>query len=342
MVLRTWVIQILGLSILASMIFYTIPKLTFEVSDHLQNKVKQILHNEGMDWVFVQATDRNIALRGTVLSIEEHQRAIELARSVLLVKDIDDQIKPAPVNPYLLSLQKTDSKLEVSGYLPTDEDRNKIQQLIQQIFKGLEISSELKTGVGAPEAWVKLVETLLLETGKLELASINITGKTLEATGKIAKTTDIESFRKTLQPFIDKGYHLKIELSAADHAKIICQQKFNELLASEKIYFETGKAVIDHRSDQLLQKLTDNAIFCANSKIIIAGHTDDVGSEAANQELSYQRATAVKGALFTLGGISLERLDAVGKGSTEPVDTNDTEESRAKNRRIEFIVEDMK
>ena len=83
-------------------------------------------------------------------------------------------------------------------------------------------------------------------------------------------------------------------------------------------------------------------MLCANAKITIIGYTDNVGSDTKNQELSYQRAQAVKARLFSQGGIPSERMNAIGKGALEPIDTNDTEQGRANNRRIEFVVEDNK
>ena len=69
----------------------------------------------------------------------------------------------------------------------------------------------------------------------------------------------------------------------------------------------------------------------------LAGHTDNVGSDAYNMELSQERAVVVRQALIAKG-ISEIRLSARGYGSTQPVVPNDTEEHRAMNRRTEMIV----
>lgn len=75
----------------------------------------------------------------------------------------------------------------------------------------------------------------------------------------------------------------------------------------------------------------------ANLKVEIAGHTDSVGSEAFNTLLSQQRAEAVRAYLIGLG-IEENRMTAVGYGELEPVATNDTEEGRKANRRVEFRI----
>jgi outer membrane protein OmpA-like peptidoglycan-associated protein len=73
-------------------------------------------------------------------------------------------------------------------------------------------------------------------------------------------------------------------------------------------------------------------------RIRIIGHTDNIGSEEYNMKLSLKRAEAVKKYLVEKGGIDPGRLETEGRGETEPIDTNDTEEGRARNRRIEFEI----
>jgi len=69
----------------------------------------------------------------------------------------------------------------------------------------------------------------------------------------------------------------------------------------------------------------------------IAGHTDNVGSEEKNLRLSQERAEAIKQFFINYYGISPERLFARGYGESIPMATNDTDENRAKNRRVVFI-----
>jgi outer membrane protein OmpA-like peptidoglycan-associated protein len=75
-----------------------------------------------------------------------------------------------------------------------------------------------------------------------------------------------------------------------------------------------------------------------NIKIKIVGHTDNQGSHAYNIDLSRRRAEALMNALIRKG-IAADRLTAEGKGSTQPITTNDTEEGRAKNRRVEILIQ---
>jgi outer membrane protein OmpA-like peptidoglycan-associated protein len=75
-----------------------------------------------------------------------------------------------------------------------------------------------------------------------------------------------------------------------------------------------------------------------DATIVISGHTDNVGSDEDNRTLSQKRAQSVKDWLVEKG-INAGRMKVVGKGEAEPMATNDTEEGRAQNRRMEFLVE---
>ncbi|MDV7697892.1 OmpA family protein [Chryseobacterium soli] len=85
--------------------------------------------------------------------------------------------------------------------------------------------------------------------------------------------------------------------------------------------------------DKLAQVLTNNP----DTNINIYGHTDAKGTDAYNLNLSERRANAVKTYLSSKG-IASSRMFAKGEGKSQPVATNDTEEGRAKNRRVEFAI----
>lgn len=75
-----------------------------------------------------------------------------------------------------------------------------------------------------------------------------------------------------------------------------------------------------------------------DKNVTITGHTDDVGEAAANLELGLDRAITVMNYLASQG-VSVEKMKAFSKGETEPIESNETEEGRAKNRRIKIVVE---
>lgn len=103
------------------------------------------------------------------------------------------------------------------------------------------------------------------------------------------------------------------------------------------LYFATNKTEILPESEAALSDLYDMLTENPEIRIQIIGHTDAVGSDKDNQILSEGRANSVRQNMIDRG-IDPSRIEAIGKGESEPIATNDTEEGRAKNRRVEFIV----
>jgi OmpA-OmpF porin, OOP family len=103
------------------------------------------------------------------------------------------------------------------------------------------------------------------------------------------------------------------------------------------IYFDTGKSEIKPESDQAIGEIAKLLKGDAGLKVYVVGHTDNVGGLDANMKLSQSRADAVLQALVRNHSITASRLKAYGDGPYAPVASNDTEDGRAKNRRVELV-----
>ena len=103
------------------------------------------------------------------------------------------------------------------------------------------------------------------------------------------------------------------------------------------IFFETGSDQLLSSSDFEINKLSKILEESPEAKIRITGYTDNIGSDADNQTLSLNRATSVKNALIEKS-IDASRIMVQGLGEANPIDTNDTEEGRKNNRRVEFAL----
>jgi len=116
--------------------------------------------------------------------------------------------------------------------------------------------------------------------------------------------------------------------------------KIGEVVVLRNIFFDTDKYILKPESISELEKLLSLMKTNPAIRAELSGHTDNVGSPAHNIELSGNRAKAVYDYLIGKG-IAPERLSYKGYGLTRPIDTNDTEEGRANNRRTEFRVVGM-
>ena len=103
------------------------------------------------------------------------------------------------------------------------------------------------------------------------------------------------------------------------------------------VYFAFGTADIDPISDRALAELATTLTSHPGWKMTVEGHTDSVGTDAANLTLSKRRAEAVRARLAERHGVDTKAWGATGYGSTRPKESNATIEGRARNRRVELV-----
>jgi outer membrane protein OmpA-like peptidoglycan-associated protein len=103
------------------------------------------------------------------------------------------------------------------------------------------------------------------------------------------------------------------------------------------ILFDIGKSDIKPESSETLKQITGYLNTNPSVKIIVAGHTDNTGTFESNLTLSEARAESIKNYLVDNAKIAASRLISAGVGQACPVSTNDTEEGRKLNRRVEIV-----
>nr|HEX4313837.1 OmpA family protein [Kofleriaceae bacterium] len=116
--------------------------------------------------------------------------------------------------------------------------------------------------------------------------------------------------------------------------------KKDRIIVKDEILFDSDRAAIQAESDGVLDEIA--RVINQHPELVkvrIEGHTDSIGSEHQNQELSERRAVAVRSYLIE-HGVEAQRLSAEGFGAENPIAPNDTEDGRAKNRRVVFTILD--
>lgn len=103
------------------------------------------------------------------------------------------------------------------------------------------------------------------------------------------------------------------------------------------VYFAFGTAAIDPISDRALGQLAKGLAGHPDWKVTVEGHTDSVGTDAANKVLSERRAEAVRARLARRHGVDTKSWGTVGYGARKPRESNATIEGRARNRRVELV-----
>jgi OmpA-OmpF porin, OOP family len=143
---------------------------------------------------------------------------------------------------------------------------------------------------------------------------------------------------------VDKSFLLSV---IANHQELLegkaIETRYAPSITSEvssrsyHIEFETGSAVIRAESYKMLDEIFESAVVAEGLKLGIYGHTDNNGSDQLNIPLSDKRADAVKGYLLHKG-LSADRIETKGYGSSKPVADNGTVEGRSRNRRVEIVL----
>jgi OOP family OmpA-OmpF porin len=126
----------------------------------------------------------------------------------------------------------------------------------------------------------------------------------------------------------------KVEFSAMELARALNDKG---MVALHNILFDTGKATLKAESAAALAPVGELLNSDTALKLEIQGHTDNVGTAAANLTLSQDRAAAVKSYLVQTFAIAPARLTTTGFGDTKPVAPNTADAGRAQNRRVELV-----
>jgi outer membrane protein OmpA-like peptidoglycan-associated protein len=138
----------------------------------------------------------------------------------------------------------------------------------------------------------------------------------------------------TLTVVEEAAMEQKVEFTAAELANALAS---TGSVALHNILFDTGKATIKPESAAALAPVGELLKSDPSLKLEIQGHTDNVGTAAANLKLSQDRAAAVKTYLVQTFAIQATRLTSTGFGDTKPVAPNTTDEGKAQNRRVELV-----
>jgi outer membrane protein OmpA-like peptidoglycan-associated protein len=136
------------------------------------------------------------------------------------------------------------------------------------------------------------------------------------------------------------------QAAEAEHRASALEQELAELRAKPTprgmvltlgdVLFDTGKSTLKAGAYRTIDKVADALKNEPSQKVMIEGHTDSVGSEEFNMELSQRRAQSVQAALLERG-VKADQIQAIGRGETTPVASNDNAGGRQQNRRVELV-----
>jgi len=245
------------------------------------------------------------------------------------------------ISPYEFNAAKSAGAVKLTGHYPDEQTHQKLLAAVQSRFFNSKVSDELAPGKGAPEGFIGAASAMLLQLSRLDSGIGAVSDLDVSIKGDALYAKAASDIPGELTAAVPRDYKamatIGVAAPGAPLAADACRPLFADILGQGKILFDTGQASIQQDSDAVLDHLTAIAMRCPDAQIEISGHTDTIGSDDTNLELSRRRAEAVAEYLKK-AGIAAERMTAVGYGNTRPIASNDSEAGRAQNRRIEFEV----
>ncbi len=249
----------------------------------------------------------------------------------------------AAFRPLFTANLRDEGYVTLNGVMPDEASRSAVATFATSLFRFGHVQSNLKVDARSPEGWstrvLAGVETLaLLHSGTLtvSLEKVYLEGR--------AVSPDIDAeVKDALRARLQEGQEFttlvvtdpSLEKELTPPANTECVAEVTDILASNQITFAPNSGKIAEESLPVIDDIALVLKNCATAAFEIGGHTDSQGGEVLNQALSQTRADAVLDALLERD-VLVAHMSARGYGDSQPIGDNDTEEGRAKNRRIAF------
>ncbi len=313
-----------------------------------------------VDGPYVQATlvGPDFSLDGVVPSVSLAGGLLQSAeiafspfvRSTLTVDEQLDEVDWLAAGPQAIvllpmitdgSLLISDGRVEVSGRSPSTERVDRLQAALAQVT-GLpvEVGAMEITGLAPPDLLLTAASGRVVLSGRLpseELRQAMVAGA-VAAYGEENVDDEISVDAGVFTSlWMYTGDQLLRAMSAFPEYELRVEGTAFSGLINGGVTFETGSAEFSGNYAEVLDVGVAVLTRDQSLQLVIEGHTDSVGPDDVNLDLSQRRAEAVLN-YFVENGISEARLTAVGKGETEPVVSNDTPEGQARNRRIVYLL----
>lgn len=236
----------------------------------------------------------------------------------------------------------SDGQVLLAGDVPDETSRARLLEAAQRLFPRARISDTMTVAPAPSDPWLTVALRGLDYLAQLKTGEAALKATALSVSGTAVTEQIKAGIKSELSSSLPDGFTGSdaIEVIAPDprqDAADKCSELLNDATARGVLQFARAKADLTPESTDTLKELAEIANACPGFRIEIEGHTDAEGTDERNQRLSDRRARAVADFLAR-SGVDKNRLNTVGYGSSRPLADNSSEEGRAKNRRIEFLV----
>ncbi|WP_252731351.1 OmpA family protein [Lentibacter algarum] len=245
--------------------------------------------------------------------------------------------------PEFVATLSPEGLVQMRGRLNDDVLSTTAMSFATARFGSTSVHNSARTDETLPADWPLRVLSSLEALSHLSNGSATATSESIEISGNTGDKEAKEKIAALLSEklgnkaryTINVTYLKKLDPIAGLPTPEECEAQVAEVLAQNKITFEPGSGTIAAGAQGTLDSIAAILKKCGDLRMEIAGHTDSQGREEMNQNLSKERAQAVLNGLRDRRVLTMG-FKAVGHGEAQPIESNDTEEGREANRRIEF------
>lgn len=238
-----------------------------------------------------------------------------------------------------------DGELMITGRIDTAVSRGSVLSVAGALFGLEKVELDTLTDADLPNTWavrsmtaVKALHVLREGSAVVQPEKITITGRAdfEQASSEVDRilSTDLGGFGNYE---IDVTFDPALIPAPTDISDIECEAAIAAILDQTPLVFDAGSVILTEDSERTLSLISAKLTECPQAQFEIQGHTDSQGPDDLNLEISQSRAETVLSGLLNRR-VLIDGMEAKGFGSDEPIADNETEEGRALNRRITFVL----
>jgi len=279
--------------------------------------------------------DSGFILEGEVISDlvrkeMESELALVLGDAVAFASNLSLAVLPEPT----FSASGSESLLTLRGQVPNQESVEAIAGAARRLHPGATITNSLRVSEVAGASWLESIDGLLDVVTRLDPWTIEVRQGRVTITGTSADPDLVNAIDVLATEVVAGQLDVTTEVELDPEAVAV---RLSQLLLGVEM-FAAGETTLSTEGQTALDEAVGIIQAYSEVRLIVAAHTDNQGDSDGLLLLSVQRAEAAVAYLVS-AGIAEERLIAIGYGDAQPIADNATDEGRAQNRRIEFLID---
>ncbi|WP_226782956.1 OmpA family protein [Oceaniglobus trochenteri] len=245
--------------------------------------------------------------------------------------------------PEFVATRNEEGAVQLRGRIGAERARKAMGSFARARFGMEAVTDATRSDDSLPEGWLPRVLAALDSLALLHEGTVVVQPDVVDVTGRTGNPDARAEVSRILSDQLGSAENFTLKITYDKKLDPVlglptpeeCVEQINQVLAVRKITFAPGSAEIDADARDTVERIAELLRTCDDVQMEIGGYTDSQGREIMNQQLSQSRAEAVLTALAARR-VATANLVAIGYGEERPIATNETEEGREANRRIEF------